>query len=485
VQIGIGGGSYFTPSSIMAVDNIMDRNFRVYITPSTLNVSSLSNVSSVNGVSWPPTVATFSTFTNLYTSSLAASSITTRIIDVSTMTMGNINLSGSSVDIGGGFSANGGRVAIGFGAGSNAGGFIQGSNSIAIGNASGYTQQGSNSVAIGWTSGYNQSSNCVAIGTFAGANQGCNATAIGFYAQASGAGSNAVAIGNLAGYTTGFTAQTANSIVINGNNVGLGDSGFGTLSIKPIRQAQGISTLSYNPTSGEITYNDGTNFSSIYVSSISSMFINNSSTIMSVNANISSLYVSSMSSIVGNVSTFYASSISSFTTTSSNARFSTINTSSIVSYSTLTTVLQTSTINVSTFNGGTTNNAPLPKFWISSSGLIGTTIGTGTFGNVISMTNISSIGTCKFHINGSLSFGSTGAANDTIFMTVYQNGTQVSLLSTCKTNTGANHIQQLTISDGGSFGTTASTHTLAIYARASAGTYTLCNASMNIITNLI
>ena len=530
VQIGQGGGSYFTPSSIMAVDNIMDRNFRVYITPSTLNVSSLSNVSSVNGVSWPPTVATFSTFTNLYTSSLAASSITTRIIDVSTMTMGNINLSGSSVDIGGGYSANGGRVAIGFGAGSNAGGFIQGSNSIAIGNASGYTQVGSNAVAIGWTSGYNQSSNCVAIGTFAGANQGCNATAIGFYAQASGAGSNAVAIGNLAGYTNGFTAQTANSIVINANNVGLGDSGFGSLTIKPIRQAQGISTLSYNPTSGEITYNDGTNFSSIYVSSISSMFINNSSTLKSAFANVSSLYVSSISSvygsfssintdrfssivgnisslyastissvngnfssinterfssIVGNISTFYASSISSFATTSSNARFSTINTSSIVTFSTLTTVLQTSTINVSTFNGGTTNNAPLPKFWISSSGLIATTIATGGFANVISMTNISSLGACKFQINGSLAFGSTGAANDTIFMTVYQNGAQVSLLSTCTTNTGANHIQQLTISDGGSFGANSSTNTLAIYARASAGTYTLCNASMNIITNLI
>jgi len=209
----------------------------------------------------------------------------------------------------------------------------------------------------------------------------------------------------------------------------------------------------------------------------------------SIFANVSSFYASTIStnSIWAqniNVSTFYASSISSIGTTSSNARFSTINTSSIQTYSTLTTVLQTSTINVSTFNGGTTNNAPLPKFWISSSGLIGTSLGT-TFANVISMTNISSLGACKFQINGSLAFGSTGIANDTIFMTVYQNGAQVSLLSTCKTNTGANHIQQLTISDGGSFGTNSSTNTLAIYARASAGTYTLCNASMNIITNLI
>jgi hypothetical protein len=133
-------------------------------------------------------------------------------------------------------------------------GFVnQGSNSLAIGPYSGYTDQSGYAVAIGFEAGLSaQGPNSVAIGPFAGnVDQSGYAVAIGFEAALSGQGSYAIAIGA----NSGTNNQSPNTIILNATGNNLDSYGnTGGLYIKPIQQKQNDQILLYDVSFGEITY---------------------------------------------------------------------------------------------------------------------------------------------------------------------------------------------------------------------------------------
>ena len=138
--------------------------------------------------------------------------------------------------------------------GEDAGQTSQGTSSIAIGSGAGQTTQGYSSVAIGGTAGQTtQGNNAVAVGRrsqFTGGGDG--AVGIGYNAGYSGQGANAVAIG----YDAGRTNQATNSIVINATGVAVENTTVSSLVIKPIRNAESNTLLTYDDTTGEVTYTD-------------------------------------------------------------------------------------------------------------------------------------------------------------------------------------------------------------------------------------
>ena len=138
--------------------------------------------------------------------------------------------------------------------GEDAGQTSQGTSSIAIGSGAGQTTQGYSSVAIGSLAGQTtQGNNAVAVGRrsqFTGGGDG--AVGIGYNAGYSGQGANAVAIG----YDAGRTNQATNSIVINATGVAVENTTVSSLVIKPIRNAESNTLLTYDDTTGEVTYTD-------------------------------------------------------------------------------------------------------------------------------------------------------------------------------------------------------------------------------------
>jgi len=199
-----------------------------------------------------------SSFRNLYTSSFVASTITmdslgyisTPIINTDFIQITNTGSNVSIVDEPqtGDFTN---RVAIGSGAGTSA----QHNFTVAIGSGAGSFNQDEFSVAVGNNAGtLNQSTCAVAIGASAGVSgQKECATALGFQAGSANQGAYAVAIGANAGNTD----QEANTIILNATGASL----YGITAqqnsfyVAPIRGSNsGISTLSYNPTTAEITY---------------------------------------------------------------------------------------------------------------------------------------------------------------------------------------------------------------------------------------
>lgn len=161
---------------------------------------------------------------------------------------------------------NGDRVAIGFSAGQNQ----QSWQTVAIGSYAGQTAQHHQCTAIGFEAQKeNANIGATAIGHSAGkTNQGTNAVAIGALSGFSSQGNAAIAIGISAGETSqgehaialgttaGKTGQHANSIILNATTNELNSDGASRLFIKPIRNLVNatLTNLSYNPTSGEITY---------------------------------------------------------------------------------------------------------------------------------------------------------------------------------------------------------------------------------------
>jgi hypothetical protein len=138
--------------------------------------------------------------------------------------------------------------------GEDAGQTSQGTASIAIGSGAGQTTQGYSSVAMGDSAGQTtQGNNAVALGRraqFTGGGDG--AVGIGYNAGYTGQGANAVAIG----YDAGRTNQATNSIVINATGVALENTTVSSLVIKPIRNAESNTLLTYDDTTGEVTYTD-------------------------------------------------------------------------------------------------------------------------------------------------------------------------------------------------------------------------------------
>ena len=139
-------------------------------------------------------------------------------------------------------------IAIGYEAGET----TQGGKAIAIGQFAGQTNQAQGNVAIGSGAGNtDQGSVAVAIGEAAGGiNQSASAVAIGQNAGSTGQGEWAVAIGRSAGKVN----QADNSIVINASGGDLNNTTANSFVVKPIRNAQGVTTLMYNETTGEITH---------------------------------------------------------------------------------------------------------------------------------------------------------------------------------------------------------------------------------------
>ena len=141
------------------------------------------------------------------------------------------------------------RIALG-----EVAGIGQAYGAIAIGPYAGYTDQGWQTVAVGTSAGSsNQGDAGTAVGRFAGQNdQGMSAVAIGNRAGRETQGADAIAIGQLAGETN----QATNSIVINATGIALENTTVSSLVIKPIRNAESNTLLTYDNTTGEVTYTD-------------------------------------------------------------------------------------------------------------------------------------------------------------------------------------------------------------------------------------
>ena len=135
-----------------------------------------------------------------------------------------------------------------------AGGGVQGSSAISIGNQAGASSQGAQGVAIGVEAGgVTQGSNAIAMGHRSGyTSQGSKSVAIGRYAGTTSQGANSIAIGANAGYTS----QGANSIILNATGANLNQTTANTFTVAPVRNdvANVGNVMFYNTTSNEITY---------------------------------------------------------------------------------------------------------------------------------------------------------------------------------------------------------------------------------------
>ena len=143
-----------------------------------------------------------------------------------------------------------GGVAVGFQAGQTG----QGANTVALGRGSGSLTQGELAISIGYNAGTStQSKFAVAIGPECGkTNQGEAAIAIGIGAGYANQGRDSIAIGRGAGQGT----MHATSIVLNATGTEVNSTGVSSFYVKPIRNLVDatLTNLSYNPTTGEITY---------------------------------------------------------------------------------------------------------------------------------------------------------------------------------------------------------------------------------------
>jgi hypothetical protein len=160
----------------------------------------------------------------------------------------------------------GNSVAVGF----YAGNVNQSTNCVAVGKSAGQTNQSSNAVAVGanagagsqkasatavgFQSGYsNQNFAAVAVGSASGnINQGTGAIAVGTSAGEQTQGDYAIALGFLAGQTS----QHSNSIILNSSGVALNSTAQNQFIVSNMRNDQLTATnsMTYNPTTKEITY---------------------------------------------------------------------------------------------------------------------------------------------------------------------------------------------------------------------------------------
>ena len=203
-------------------------------------------------ISGTPSTKAVQNFTN--TISIGNSSATTGqgLGSIAIGTFCGINQNLYSVAIG--YAAGGGAeqrqasVAIGWFAGS-----FQFVNSVAIGSYACYAgTQGRESIAIGRNAARNgQAQQSIAIG-FGANTPGTNSVAIG---TSAGNGSYSVAIG----YSCGSASTISECVVLNATRAALLSPQSGSFVVKPIRNVNGavvagLSSLWYNPTTGEISY---------------------------------------------------------------------------------------------------------------------------------------------------------------------------------------------------------------------------------------
>ena len=167
---------------------------------------------------------------------------------------GNITITGTTTAISWGdiTNKNGaqGPYSIALGLDANAG-----TNSISLGQQSGYYSQGNNSIAIGYQTGVtSQGGTAVSIGYNAGnTGQGNFAIAIGASAGQTNQGVRAIAIG----FAAGDTNQTTGSIILNATDVSVNSAGAG-FHVAPVRKSLGVAIpiAQYNTSTKELTYSD-------------------------------------------------------------------------------------------------------------------------------------------------------------------------------------------------------------------------------------
>lgn len=144
--------------------------------------------------------------------------------------------------------------------------FIQGQNSVAVGVQSGRWHQGQQAIAIGVGAARGKliitshecpsgPTNWCAVPEWweqlpTDCGQKDNAIAIGREAGAMCQGTGAIAIG----FNAGISGQHQKSIIINATGTPLNSTQADSCFVKPIRNNRGPSTLTYDPTTGEVTY---------------------------------------------------------------------------------------------------------------------------------------------------------------------------------------------------------------------------------------
>lgn len=167
---------------------------------------------------------------------------------------GNITITGASTTPSWGdiTNKNGaqGPYSIALGLNANAG-----TNSISLGQQSGYYSQGNNSIAIGYQTGVtSQGGSAISMGTNSGSTgQGNFAIAIGSSAGQTNQGVRAIAIG----FAAGDTNQATGSIILNATDVSVNSAGAG-FHVAPVRQSLGVAIpiAQYNTSTKELTYSD-------------------------------------------------------------------------------------------------------------------------------------------------------------------------------------------------------------------------------------
>jgi len=372
----------------------------------------------------------------------------------------------------------------------------------------------------------------VAVGSSAGQlNHSYGAVGVGAGAQQTGAGACAVALGFQAGTDLTLTPQAPSSIVINATGDYLNNTIANSFVVAPVRNTQGTHGLFYNTGTKEISYSTIATapiISSFSTAFVSSMFTTSSITTTEASistANISTMATSylnalgtvsfpgSISTIRANISTAYISSLSTFNTNSQLANISTLTIQNInnlgggfggslssfamsvstANISTFSTNFMTargasiSTATISSFNG-TPATYGMPKWYTSNISTI--TPQTGTLTSYFTTPLISSIQGGGFVANANISFIGATAGNTEITALMYLNGLPMGL-STVKTNSGLNHIQQINLTLASTFtgvGAASSTNQLAVYVKNNNGTpgiFSTIQGNITLTTNLI
>jgi hypothetical protein len=320
---------------------------------------------------------------------------------------------------------------------------------------------GSNAIAIGH--GINiASNNSINVGYFD----------VGVYPGGATIGSNTICIGNNIG--AGGSSVSASNIVLNASGVNVGSGNVGAFIVNPVRQAGGVSTLSYNPTTYEISYSDGRVYSQLFTSSLVASSITTSS-ILGTFGSFSTMSISSIAS---------ATTISTITTSYINALGSALVPGSISTVKASISAMTVSTIN-NTFAG-----YGMPKWSMTSISTI--TPQSGTLTSYLASPLISSIPGAGFVATANISYisGTGITANNEITALFYVNGVAMGL-STVKTNTGAQHIQQIPLTLASTFtgtGAASSTNQVSVYIKnnnATPSNYSTIQGTITLTTNLI
>lgn len=273
----VGDGTYITNISIGAGTYIENGNSNIFVfanSNATVSIAGVANTVKFtsSGANFLGNVQANGFLGTIYTAAQPNITSLGTLIDLSVA--GNINannITTNTFTINGTFTTtdlviNNNKIHLGI----DSGNASQGNNAIAIGNAAGNLAQSNGAIAIGANAGgssqNSQLGNAIAIGTGAGRfGQENGAIAIGVLAgtplsspTSVRQGQDSIAIGSSAGSDSNTSVgMPNNSICLNATGSALKPNAANTFFVRPIRQASnltGLSSLYYNPSTGEIVY---------------------------------------------------------------------------------------------------------------------------------------------------------------------------------------------------------------------------------------